>query len=98
MRKKMTEEYGHIPDAFYLSQQEIDELRKSKKELTEYGKEKLKKLMDKEAERKALEAVEKLYRENGDALKRLAEIEALEIAREGMVQYDEALRKLAEND
>jgi len=41
----MTEEYGHIPDAFYLSQEEIETLRKSKKELTEYGKEKLRKMM-----------------------------------------------------
>ncbi len=41
----MTEEYGHIPDAFYLSQEEIETLRKSKKELTEYGKEKLRQLM-----------------------------------------------------
>ena len=40
----MTEEYGHIPDAFHLSQEEIETLRKSKKELTEYGKEKLRKL------------------------------------------------------
>ena len=44
----MTEEYGHIPDAFYLSQEEIETLRKSKKELTEYGKEKLRKLMNHE--------------------------------------------------
>ena len=44
----MTEEYGHIPDAFHLSQEEIETLRKSKKELTEYGKEKLRKLMNKE--------------------------------------------------
>jgi hypothetical protein len=42
----MTEEYGHIPDAFYLSQEEIETLRKSKKELTEYGKEKLRKMMN----------------------------------------------------
>jgi len=97
----MTEEYGNLPDGFFLSQSEIEDLRKSKKELTDYGKEKLKKLMNEEAERKALEAVDKLYAENGDALKRLAEIERqemLEIARQGMVEYDEALRKLAEND
>jgi len=94
----MTEEYGNLPDGFFLSQSEIENLRNAKKELTEKGQEKLKKLMNKEAERKALEAVEKLYAENGDALKQLAEIEALEIAREGMVEYDEALRKLAEND
>lgn len=42
----MTEEYGHIPDAFHLSQEEIETLRKSKKELTEYGKEKLRKMMN----------------------------------------------------
>jgi hypothetical protein len=93
----MTEEYGHIPDAFYLSQSEIDELRNAKKELTQYGKQKLRELMDKEAERKALEAVEKLYRENGDALKRLAEIERqeiLDLARQGMVEYKDALDEL----
>ena len=44
----MTEEYGHIPDAFYLSQEEIETLRKSKNYLTEYGKEKLRKLMNKD--------------------------------------------------
>ena len=43
----MPEEYGHIPDGFYLSQQEIDDLRKSKKELTEYGKQKLRELAKK---------------------------------------------------
>jgi hypothetical protein len=41
----MNEQYGNLPDAFYLSQEEIETLRKSKKELTEYGKEKLRKLM-----------------------------------------------------
>ena len=44
----MTEEYGHIPDAFYLKPEEVKELRKSKKELTEYGKEKLKELKEKQ--------------------------------------------------
>jgi len=97
----MTEEYGNLPDGFFLSQSEIEDLRKSKKELTDYGKEKLKKLMNEEAERKALEAVDKLYAENGDALKRLAEIERqemLDIARQGMVEYRDALQELAEND
>ena len=45
---KMNEEYGHIPDAFYLSQSEIDELRKSKKELTEYAQKKLQELIEKQ--------------------------------------------------
>ena len=126
----MTEEYGHIPDGFLLNPEEVEELRNKKHELTEYGKQKLRELMDKdlifytkgketsripaptledltlgtktpkfkleiektmdcepypdemfeeaerrEAERKALDAVEKLYKENGDALKQLAEIE-----------------------
>jgi hypothetical protein len=44
----MTEEYGNIPDAFHLSQSEIDELRKSKRELTEYAKQKLKELIEKQ--------------------------------------------------
>ena len=73
-----------------LTQEEVEELRNKKHELTEYGKDKIRELMRnqepypdamfeeaerREAERKALDAVEKLYKENGDALKRLAEIE-----------------------
>ncbi len=42
------EDMGHIPDAFHLSQSEIDELRKSKREIASYAREKLKKLMDQE--------------------------------------------------
>ena len=41
----MPEEYGHIPDGFYLPQEEIEELRNKKHELTEYGKQQLRKLM-----------------------------------------------------
>ena len=44
----MTEEYGHIPDGFLLNSEEVEELRKSKKELTEYGKKKLQELMEKQ--------------------------------------------------
>ena len=44
----MTEEYGHIPDGFFLSQSEIDELRKSKREITSYAQKKLQELMKKE--------------------------------------------------
>jgi hypothetical protein len=110
----MTEHNLPVPDDMVwvnLSQEEIEELRNKKHELTEYGREQLRKLMSKEplhakvseedyqkvldlmnnqepypdamfeeaerreAERKALDAVEKLYKENGDALKQLAEIE-----------------------
>jgi hypothetical protein len=44
----MTEEYGHIPDGFFLSQSEINELRNKKYEITEYAKKKLQKLMNQE--------------------------------------------------
>jgi hypothetical protein len=73
-----------------LTQEEVDELRTKKHELTEYGKQRLKELMKnqepypdamfeeaehREKERKALDALDKLYDENGDALQRLAAIE-----------------------
>jgi hypothetical protein len=44
----MTEEYGHIPDGFLLNPQEVEELRNKKHELTEYGKQKLRELVDKD--------------------------------------------------
>jgi hypothetical protein len=44
----MTEEYGHIPDGFLLNPEEVEELRKQKHELTEYGKQKLRELMNKD--------------------------------------------------
>ena len=44
----MTEEYGHIPDGFFLSENEVEELRNKKHELTEYGKQKLRELLEKQ--------------------------------------------------
>jgi hypothetical protein len=73
-----------------LSQKEIEELRNKKHELTEYGKQRLRELMRnqepypdamfeeaerREAERKALDALDRIYEEHGDAMLRLAEIE-----------------------
>jgi hypothetical protein len=94
-----------------LTNQEVEELRSKKHELTEYGKQRLKQLMNeeplhakvseedykkivdlmrnqepypdamfeeaerREKERKALDALDKLYDENGDALQQLAAIE-----------------------
>lgn len=40
------EDMGNLPDGFFLSQQEIEELRKSKKELAEYARKKLKEWTD----------------------------------------------------
>jgi len=85
----MTEEYGHIPDGFFLSENEVEELRNKKHELTEYGKQRLKDLMNinptheemleeaerREAENKALAALDELYEKHGDAMLKLAEIE-----------------------
>jgi hypothetical protein len=37
----MNEEYGHIPDGFLLNPEEVEELRKSKRELAAYATQKL---------------------------------------------------------
>ena len=62
-----------------LTQEEVDELRNKKHELTEYGKQRLKELMgnqvNSEAEKKALAALDELYEKHGDAMLKLAEIE-----------------------
>ena len=42
------EDMGNIPDAFHLSQSEIDELRNQKYELTQYARQKLKELKEKQ--------------------------------------------------
>ena len=44
----MTKEYGHIPDGFFLSQSEINELRNKKFQLTQYAKQKLQELKEKQ--------------------------------------------------
>jgi hypothetical protein len=44
----MTEEYGNIPDGFFLSQSEIEDLRNAKKELTDYGRARLRELLEKQ--------------------------------------------------
>ena len=45
----MTEEYGHIPDAFRLSPEEINHLRTQKYQLTEYARKKLRERMQLDA-------------------------------------------------
>jgi len=40
----MTEEYGHTSDGFFLSQEEVNDLRNKKFEITQYGKQKIKEL------------------------------------------------------
>ena len=95
-----------------LTQEEVEELRNKKHELTEYGKQRLKELIYKqdmrkmkdaakdlviqnltheemleisekrEAENKALAALDELYEKHGDAMLKLAEIEKDEWERE----------------
>jgi len=60
----MTEEYGHIPDGFLLNPEEVEELRKQKHELTEYGKEKLRKLIYEQDMKKMEEAAKDLVLNN----------------------------------
>ncbi len=38
------EQFGHLSDGFLLNENEIDDLRKSKRELSQYGKEKFREL------------------------------------------------------
>jgi hypothetical protein len=92
--EKMRQETHNLPvpdDAPWLdlSQEEVNELRNKKFELTEYGKQRLRELMNinptheemleeaerREAENKALAALDELYEKHGDAMLKLAEIE-----------------------
>jgi hypothetical protein len=68
-----------------LTQEEVEELRNKKHELTDYGKQRLKEMLTheemleiaekREAENKALAALDELYEKHGDAMLKLAEIE-----------------------
>jgi len=44
----MSEEYGNLSDGFFLSEKEIEDLRNSKKELTDYGRARLRELLEKQ--------------------------------------------------
>jgi hypothetical protein len=103
--EKMKQETHNLPvpdDAPWLnlSQEEVDELRNKKHELTEYGKQRLRELMNinptheemleeaerREAENKALAALDELYEKHGDAMLKLAEIEKDEWEREERIR------------
>ena len=127
----MNEEYGHIPDGFFLNPEEVEDLRNKKHELTEYGKQRLRELISKEdmrkmedaakdlvlknltheemlevaaqreAENKALEALDKLYDENGEGMKQLAEderIKVIQTACGAIGKCTEELKKLDETE
>lgn len=87
----MSEEYGHLPDGFFLSEKEIEDLRKSKRELTEYGKEKLRKLIYEQDMKKMEEAAKDLVLENLTHEEMLEEAAKRERANE---LYEDALQEL----
>lgn len=85
----MTEEYGHIPDGFLLSEKEIEELRKSKRELTEYGKEKLRKLIYEQDMKKINDATKNLVLENLTYDEMLEEAERREKSNRVLQRYND---------
>ena len=52
----MNEKYGNIPDGFLLNSEEVEELRKSKRQLTAYAQQKLRKMKAKQQAEKIVEA------------------------------------------
>lgn len=93
-----------MPWVIGLTDKEVQELRSKKQELTEYGKEKLRKLMtheemlevaaQREKENQVLEIAKNFIEEHSDAMKQLAKIEHQELAKELALE----LRSWAQNE
>ena len=93
-----------MPCVIGLTDEEVQELRTKKQELTEYGKEKIRKLMTheemleeaarREKENQVLEIAKKFIEEHSDAMKQLAKIEHQELAAELALE----LRSWAQNE
>ena len=93
-----------MPWVIGLTDEEVQELRKNKQELTQYGKEKLRKLMTheemleeaarREKENQVLEIAKNFIEEHSDAMKKLAKIEHQELAAELALE----LRSWAQNE
>jgi hypothetical protein len=93
-----------MPWVIGLTDEEVQELRTKKQELTEYGKEKIQKLMTheemleeaarREKENQVLEIAKKFIEEHSDAMKQLAKIEHQELAAELVLE----LRSWAQNE
>ncbi len=74
-----------MPWVIGLTDEEVQELRKNKQELTQYGKEKIRELMNEEIqltekEEKVLDIARNLMEENKEAFQHLAAIERKELA------------------
>lgn len=93
-----------MPWVIGLTDEEVQELRTKKQELTEYGKEKIRKLMTheevleeaarQEKENQVLDIAKKFIGEHSDAMKQLAKIEHQELASELALE----LRSWAQNE
>ena len=98
----MTDE--DMPWVIGLTDEEVQELRKNKQELTQYGKEKIRQLMNheemlevaaqREKENEVLEIAKNFIEEHSDAMKKLARIEHQELAAELALE----LRSWAQNE
>ena len=60
----MNEEYGNIADGFLLNPEEVEELRKSKRELAAYATQKLRKLKAQQQTQKLLDATHRVAEGN----------------------------------
>jgi len=93
-----------MPWVIGLTDEEVQELRKNKQELTQYGKEKIRQLMNheemlevaaqREKENEVLEIAKNFIEEHSDAMKKLARIEHQELAAELALE----LRSWAQNE
>ena len=98
----MTDE--DMPWVIGLTDEEVQELRSKKQELTQYGKEKIRELMNheemleeaarREKENQVLEIAKNFIEEHSDAMKELAKIEHQELAAELALE----LRSWAQNE
>ena len=81
--------YGNLEmtDELNLSEKEVEELRKQKYELSEYAREKIRELMN---------APFTAFTKDGKLRFYVKGKEVLTLAKECMIRYDEALKKLAQ--
>jgi hypothetical protein len=91
-------------DGFMTHEEMLEEAARREAIVAKVSEEDYQKVQKEVANKKALEAVKKLYAENGDALKELADIEkeermdAVRTAIVGIDKYSDALKELSETE
>ena len=91
----MNEEYGHIPDGFLLNPEEVEGLRKSKRELAVYATQKLHKLKMNNIAQKCVSAARNVA-EGSPTLGKLIREGRDPIQAKVFYEYGAVLRTLAE--